>query len=418
MDFTIKIVDTGATRYVLNPQKIVLGRQYDHKADNIIIERPLAEKDSICTMIITNQFGAVVDHIIMDNDNYSIENVVSQNRLIKIGFSFARKDGYIKNSEIILGEFLPAQKPDGFVPVEPQQKQNIDFLTRYGFADSRLNANRIEFLNMSGEVVVSYDLSPFTQEQSDLSETDETAETFVKGKKTSNLLNDGEDGVSPYATKDYVDRHSSKIDVDTEMSDTSENAVQNKIIKQYVDDIADGKLNIDNLYFERLIGTAEHPINFAKDMEYGKAYICSGQYDIINEITSGIGAGVETIKIQSQPMLTLRYDPYTPNYGSVFLFGANVAEFGSGRILQISPSYYGFVRISYNLTTGALTKIEYGMLLKKINGLSVNLTAQNGIYAPVEGGTAGQVLKSSGENNAPVWGDPEAGGAKIIWRTW
>lgn len=163
----------------------------------------------------------------------------------------------------------------------------------------------------------------------------------------------------------------------------------------------------EELYFERLIGTTEHPINFAKDMEYGKAYICSGEYDIINNITSGIGASAQTIRIQTSPMLTLRYDPYTPDYGCVFLFGANLSEYAGGSLLQISPSYYGFVRISYNLETGAFTKIEYGMLLKKINGLNVNITAQNGIYAPVESGTAGQILKSGGENNPPVWSNAQ-----------
>lgn len=201
---TIKIVDSGLDYYTVEPKKVVLGRMYDNIADKIQIIRPNTEQDSLCTMIITDINGAVIDHIIMENDTWEITNNVSQVKLIKIGFSFSRKNGYVKNSEIIIGEFLLAQKPDGFVPVEPEQKKNIDFLISYGFTDSKLNGNELEFYNMNGEKVVSFDLSPFTQEQSDLGETDVSRETFVKGKKTSNLLNDGEDGTSPFATVAYV----------------------------------------------------------------------------------------------------------------------------------------------------------------------------------------------------------------------
>lgn len=209
---TIKIVDSGLDYYTVEPKKVVLGRMYDNIADKIQIIRPNTEQDSLCTMIVTDINGAVIDHIIMENDTWEITNNVSQVKLIKIGFSFSRKNGYVKNSEIIIGEFLLAQKPDGFVPVEPEQKKNIDFLISYGFTDSKLNGNELEFYNMNGEKVVSFDLSPFTQEQSDLGETDVSRETFVKGKKTSNLLNDGEDGTSPFATQKWTQDNAGKID--------------------------------------------------------------------------------------------------------------------------------------------------------------------------------------------------------------
>lgn len=235
MDRNIKIVDSGLEYYTLEPcDCIILGRMYDNDADTIVIERPEAEKDSVCTMIITNPMGSVVDHIIMENDRYNIKNVVSQNSYVKIGFSFSRQDGYIKNTAIVVGSFLYAQKPDGFVPVEPEQKKNFDYLASYGFTDSKLVGNELQFFNMNGDKVVAFDLSPFTQEQSDLGELDESKETFVKGKKTSNLTNDG-DGTSPFATEQWVTEHGVGVTVDTEMSDTSTNPVQNKVIKEYVD---------------------------------------------------------------------------------------------------------------------------------------------------------------------------------------
>ena len=208
----IKIIDSGKERYSLEPKKLILGRMYDNDADTIKIERPIDEIDSICTMIITDQVGKVIDHVIMENDEYLIKSAITQNRLIQIGFSFSRRDGYIKNSEIILGEFLTAQKPDGFVPVAPEQKKNIDYLISFGFTDSKLVGNELQFFNMNGDKVVAFDLSDFTQAQSDLGETDVSRETFVKGKTTKNLKNEGEDGSSPYATQDWTQKNAGKID--------------------------------------------------------------------------------------------------------------------------------------------------------------------------------------------------------------
>ena len=190
MDKEIRIIDSDCNRYSVEPKQIILGRTFDNESETISIIRPDTEKNSICTMIITDINGKVIDHIIMQDNTYKITNAISFNSLVKIGFSFSRADGYIKGSEIILGKFLKAPKPDGFIPVEPEQKKNIDYLISYGFTNSRLNGNSLEFFNMNGDKVVSFDLSPFTQVQSDLGEKDENAETFVKGKKISNLIND------------------------------------------------------------------------------------------------------------------------------------------------------------------------------------------------------------------------------------
>ena len=201
MTHNIKIIDSGLDRYLLEPNEIVtLGRQWDSGADEIAIERPEAEKNSLCVMIINDISGNYIDHIIMNTDSYTIKSNVSMNKYIKISFRFLRQDGYSKGSEILIGKFLTTQKPYDFKPDDPAQKEDIDYLVGFGFTDSKLNGNELQFFNMFGNKVVAFDLSPFVQEQSDLGETDQTAETFVKGKKTSNLVNDGEDGTSPFAT--------------------------------------------------------------------------------------------------------------------------------------------------------------------------------------------------------------------------
>lgn len=205
MTHNIKIIDSGLDRYLLEPNEIVtLGRQWDSGADEIAIERPEAEKDSLCVMIINDISGNYIDHIIMNTDSYTIKSNVSMNKYIKISFRFLRQDGYSKGSEILIGKFLTTQKPYDFKPDDPAQKEDIDYLVGFGFTDSKLDGNELQFFNMFGNKVVAFDLSPFVQAQSDLGETDQTAETFVKGKKTSNLVNDGEDGTSPFATVAYV----------------------------------------------------------------------------------------------------------------------------------------------------------------------------------------------------------------------
>lgn len=236
MEHKIKLIDSGADRYLVEPKELMLGRQYDNEADKIIIERPVSEAGSVCVMLVTDINGNYIDHITISNDEYLIQSHISMNKYVKIGFRFFRKDGYSKGSEILVGRFKTAQKPYDFSPNDPKQKQDIDYLVKYGIVDIKLVGNEIQAFNMDNEVVVAFDLSPFTQEQVDLGETDVTRETFVKGKKTSNLQNDGEDGTSPYATEEFVRNYTPQIEVDAEISDTSENPVQNKTIKKYVDD--------------------------------------------------------------------------------------------------------------------------------------------------------------------------------------
>lgn len=194
----IKIVDEGEARYCLKANFEILGRMWDNEGEEVVVVKPESESESLCVMIVTSN-GKVVDHIVVEDEPVKITNNLSQYSNVKIGFSFSRADGYVKNSEILRFYFLKAQKPDGFVPVESEQIVIIEQLARYGFAKAELQNNELVFFTMNGSEAQRVQLSGFVQEQSDLSERDEIKETFVKGKKTSNLENDG-DGSSPFAT--------------------------------------------------------------------------------------------------------------------------------------------------------------------------------------------------------------------------
>lgn len=77
--------------------------------------------------------------------------------------------------------------------------------------------NEIVFIARDGSEISRTPLSPFIQEQSDLGETDPNSETFVKGKKTSSLENDGPPGQDPslppdkYVTQSYTTQLSTDI---------------------------------------------------------------------------------------------------------------------------------------------------------------------------------------------------------------
>ena len=199
---TIKIIDSGDARYCLDPHFEVLGRMWDNEAEKIVVVKPDIEKDHACIMIVTAD-GKTIEHIVVGDEPIPVTNILSRHSSVRIGFTFGGVDGYTKNSEVKEFYFLKAQKPEDFVPVEPENKENLELLVAKGFVDVKLANNEVLFYGIKGNVVATVHLSGFVQEQSDLGELDNTKETFVKGKKTSNLENDG-DGTSPYATENFV----------------------------------------------------------------------------------------------------------------------------------------------------------------------------------------------------------------------
>ncbi len=179
----IEIIDSGQDKYTLKCDTNILGRRYDNLAETITIVKPAAEVDSACVLVATYG-GNVVDHIAVRGDTIEIKSNLSQYESINIGFSFSRPDGYVKGSEIKQFKFLPAPKPDGFVPVPSEQKATIDYLAQYGFVDAVLDNNILKFKNYNGDDVKEIQLSGFVQEQSDWNETDEKSETYIKNKPT------------------------------------------------------------------------------------------------------------------------------------------------------------------------------------------------------------------------------------------
>ena len=154
---TIEILDAGFDRYVLTASSHVLGRRYDNIAEYVSVVKPESESGRDCIMIVT--YGdTVVDHIAVGDTPVAVTSNLSQYDSVKIGFAFLGEDGYIKNSEVKTFTFLPAQKPDGFVPLPPEQKTNIDYLLANGFTNAMYKGNVLSFTNAAGDTVASVEI--------------------------------------------------------------------------------------------------------------------------------------------------------------------------------------------------------------------------------------------------------------------
>ena len=214
---TITLLDNGKERYTHERDGKYFGRKYDNisEAFKVIFPKEELDNNSTCVMIIVHE-DTTIDHINVENDKeINITDNLSQHDKIKVGFSFQRLDGYVKNSEWQHYYFYDALKPDDFVPTEPELKKKYDLLVDESFIDVDWKAeshNVLQFFNIDGKVTKEINLTGFVQEQSDMAETDDTKETFVKNKSTKYLQNEGEDGSSPYATQEFVRQNGGKID--------------------------------------------------------------------------------------------------------------------------------------------------------------------------------------------------------------
>ena len=143
-------------------------------------------------MIVTYG-GTVVDHISVGDTPVAVTSNLSQYDSVKIGFAFLGEDGYIKNSEVKTFTFLPAQKPDGFVPLPPEQETNIDYLTANGFTNATYKDNILSFTNAAGNTVASVEIQSGGGGTLTV-ESDENGNVVLASVGTSVTVKDDSDG--------------------------------------------------------------------------------------------------------------------------------------------------------------------------------------------------------------------------------
>lgn len=263
----IKIIDTGANRYLIENDTIYLGRRYDDGAELITVEKPDVEKDSVCLLFVATLDGKIIDQFTVGNEPIAVTSNLSQYPSVKLGFSFLRADDSVKNSEPKQFFFLSAIKPVGFTPT-PAQKEPLYQLLTKAFAKVTVDGKDLSFYNIFDTKVATVEVQGggggVNQQQSDLAEIDTTKVTFIKGKKTSNLQNDG-DGESPFATeKDLsesitpftqsIQNVDTKIDQHVKRTDNPHGVTKSQVGLGNVDNTADKDKPISNAMQSALNG--------------------------------------------------------------------------------------------------------------------------------------------------------------------
>ena len=161
---TIRLIDNGCERYIIESECYCLGRMWEHLAEKIQIVKPKSEENNVCTMIVSAN-GVVIDHLDIKDEPKDITNVFTRNEIVEISFTFTNETGYVKNSEIKEFYFAEGRKPEDFVPVEPEQTGKIDIVLGNGFVKADLNGNIVRFYNANGDKVQDLDLSAILHEK-------------------------------------------------------------------------------------------------------------------------------------------------------------------------------------------------------------------------------------------------------------
>lgn len=136
---------------------------------------------------------------------------------------------------------------------------------------------------------------------------------------------------------------------------------------------------------QRLIGTQSSPINFATDMQPGRAYFINGY----------ITVDFNTISNISTPFLIQKR-----TQTSLFASGVYIRQTG----ISVLSHYNSECTIDES-TGYIINSTRYlipGNINRSSGGISMSAPI---IYAPTTSGTAGQILLSNGSNNAPIWRD-------------
>lgn len=148
---------------------------------------------------------------------------------------------------------------------------------------------------------------------------------------------------------------------------------------------------------ETIIGSEEEPINLYSQLALNSLYILEGH----------IGTVDDAFQLD-KAIIAYKYD-----INEVFLIGAKLNFFTN--VVYFDIGYTTSVIIEDD---GAISAYTNSIAPRSINGT----LASEQIYAPIVSGAAGQVLKSLGANNAPVWSQldiPEvsADGVTIVKNT-
>ena len=165
-----------------------------------------------------------------------------------------------------------------------------------------------------------------------------------------------------------------------------------QILQSNGEGIAPTWVNLSENNLIRLTGTETDPIDILTDIEAGNLYLCSGYIHLSKQSTTAIDLGTNYILIYMQN------DAPAGGFTLIRILDTIFEDNSAGGSFSIYTGVNTTVRILNNAISGYL----YSVAPSSING---ETTTRDGIFAPTEGGTSGQILQSNG-NAEPTWITP------------
>ena len=242
----ISFKDDGNLGYTITSDSYILGHRYDNCANQIQVQKPECEADSVCVMIVTHK-DQIIKRVEIHDEPVDVCNNLSRFYEVEIGFTFKRADGYVKNTSKKTFTFIEAIKPDDFVLEENKNNVDLDLLNSKAFVDCDVNEdNIVEFKNIQGQVI----------KELELKNSSENTPVDLTGYATKDYVNEI---VGDYTTKDYVN----EIVGDYATKDYVNEIVGDYTTKDYVDEFINvvvGDYATKN-YVDEIVVTTQNYVN-------------------------------------------------------------------------------------------------------------------------------------------------------------
>lgn len=434
MERLIKIIDSGNPRYTLEPSHIVLGRMYDHDSEELVVEIPKSESESVCTLIIADTNKTPLYSVEIKDGRYKIPSIISQHHRVLLAFSFTRNDGYIKGSEIAVGDFESTIKPFGFEPIvsstsleiTPQTneqvfvpetgayydkvsvgavtssidenisplniRKGVSILGVNGNIISNINQNEVYFTNETGSGAIighielddTYDLYGYTNTLHDVYYTSDY--TFLKNKKTGEtekILDTGFQQFEKY-----------NEDIICLAYEGSSNVIYNYKTKQtifsYVNSRAGGNIYVttNSVIFS---GSPPKIYSFSENKEI----------DYYNTISYSLNClKIDEHRVMFNDYYLPVFDDRTNTFIIISDSNTNLNDFEYNKVVEFNGDKY-FCRKDNNVyrVNGEFTKIKNKISCNEPNNLSI---INNNLYVCGNAYKTGGFYKIDIENNVTI----------------
>ena len=196
----------GGDVYALKPEKRVLCDRYAEAV--ISVEKPYAERESICVAVVLHN-DEIVDLIPILDAPVTLKSNVTQYKTVCIKFNFIHLDGTVINSEMRKFFFMPAEEPEDFTPATPYM-DTLATVIEYNYnVKASLSDYALTVTSLNNIAVATVDYEDFITEMLELfgavEDEDEIGQEIAAALAAAKSYADGKDAETLAAAKSYAD---------------------------------------------------------------------------------------------------------------------------------------------------------------------------------------------------------------------